>query len=81
MRKDLYEVIEDLDTLRLELLYQFKANKAFIGSELEDVYTDDRERLNIIDGIEYTQQGLINRLDKVSEELTEIMRAEKKISA
>ena len=76
MKKELYDVIEDLDSLRLELLYQFKANKAFIGSTLEDVYTDDRDRLNIIDGIEYTQRGLLNRFEKISNELTEIMKCE-----
>ena len=74
MKKDLYDVIEDLDSLRLELLYQFEANKAFIGSTLEDVYTNDRDRLNIIDGVEYTQKGLLNRFEKISDELTEIMK-------
>ena len=78
MRKDLYDVIEDLDTLRLELLYQFKTNKAFIASELKDIYTNDRELFNLLDGIEYTQQRLLNRLNRVSDELTEIMRAKKR---
>ena len=72
--KSLYDVIEDLNVLQSELLYQFKANKAFIGSELEESYTNEREKLSIIDGIEYTQQGLLNRFEKINNELIEIMQ-------
>jgi len=70
MEKELYDVIEDLDSLCLELLYQFKANKAFIGSTLDN----DIDSLSIIDGMEYTQQGLLNRFQKISNELTKIMK-------
>jgi hypothetical protein len=68
--KSLYDVIEDLDGLRLELFYQFKANKAFLDSVLQN----DRERLNTIDGMEYTQKGLLNHFEKISNELTELMK-------
>ena len=74
MKKELYDVIEDLDSLRLELLYQFKANKGFIESELRDVYSKDSDFLNLMSGIEYTQQGLLNRFEKISSELSEIMK-------
>jgi hypothetical protein len=70
MKKELYDVIEDLDSLRLELFYQFKANKAFLDSVLQN----DRERLNTIDGMEYTQKGLLNHFEKISNELTELMK-------
>ena len=70
MKKELYDVIEDLDGLRLELFYQFKANKAFLDSVLQN----DRERLNTIDGMEYTQKGLLNHFEKISNELTELMK-------
>ena len=74
MKKELYDVIEDLDILRLELLYQFKANKGFIESELRDVYSKDSDFLSLMSGIEYTQQGLLNRFEKISSELSEIMK-------
>jgi hypothetical protein len=70
MKKELYDVIEDLDGLPLELFYQFKANKAFLDSVLQN----DRERLNTIDGMEYTQKGLLNHFEKISNELTELMK-------
>jgi len=77
MRK-LYDVLEDFDTLNLEIAYYMKAQKGFIESELKDVYLKKRELFMLIDGIESTQERLLSRLDKVSKELAEIMRAEKK---
>ena len=71
--EDLYNVIEKYDTLRLELLYHFKANKGFIESELADSYLDSKELNSLMDGIEYTQRGLLNRFDKLGLELTEIL--------
>ena len=77
MRK-LYDVLEDFDILNLEIAYYMKANKGFIESELRDVYLQDRELLKLIDGIESTQQRLLERLGCISDELTEIMRAKKR---
>jgi len=74
MKRELYDVIEDLDSLRLELLYQFKVNKGFIESELRGVYSEDSDFLSLMSGIEYTQQGLLNRFKKISSELSEIMK-------
>jgi len=75
MKKDLYEVIEDFDSLRLEMAYLLQANKGFIYSELEDNYLKKGEFMSLISGIEYSNENLINRFEKISDELTEIMRA------
>lgn len=72
---NLYDVIEELDTLNIELSYYMKANKGFMESELKEVYLHKGEFLTLISGIEYTQQRLISRFEKISEELTEIMKA------
>ena len=78
MKKDLYDIIEDFHTLRLELSYQLKANKCLIESELKEVYLKDRELLDLLDGIHYTNDGLLNRFKKIGDELlTEVMKNEK----
>ena len=74
MKRELFEIIEELDTLRLELGYLFQANKGFIESELKEVYLDKDEFLSLISGIEYSNQGLINRFEKISSELTEVYK-------
>jgi len=74
MKRELFEIIEELDTLRLELGYLLQANKGFIESELKEVYLDKKEFLNLISGIEYRNQGLINRFEKISSELTEVYK-------
>jgi len=74
MKKDLYDIIEEFDSLRLEMAYLLKANKGFIQSELEDVYLKRDEFLSLIDGIEYSNQGLINRFENISNDLTEVMK-------
>ena len=74
MRRELFEIIEELDTLRLELGYLLQANKGFIESELKEVYLDKDEFLSLISGIEYSNQGLINRFEKISSELTEVYK-------
>jgi len=74
MKRELFEIIEELDTLRLELGYLLQANKGFIESELKEVYLDKDEFLNLISGIEYSNQGLINRFKKISSELTEVYK-------
>ena len=74
MKRELFEIIEELDTLRLELGYLLQANKGFIESELKEVYLDKDEFLSLISGIEYSNQGLINRFKKISSELTEVYK-------
>jgi len=74
--KKLYDIIEDFDSLRLELGYQLKANRAFIESELRGVYLKERELLELLDGIDLTHEGLLNRFSKISDELTEVMKHE-----
>ena len=74
MKRELFEIIEELDTLRLELGYLLQANKGFIESELKEVYLDKDEFLSLISGIEYSNQGLINRFEKISSELTEVYK-------
>ena len=74
MKIELFEIIEELDTLRLELGYLLQANKGFIESELKEVYLDKDEFLSLISGIEYSNQGLINRFKKISSELTEVYK-------
>ena len=74
MRKDLYDIIEELDSLRLEMGYLLQSNKGFIWSELEENYIDKTELLNLISGIEYSNQGLISRFEKISSELMEVYK-------
>ncbi len=73
--RNLYDVLEDFGMLRLEIAYQMKAQKALIESELRGVYQEERELLDLIDGITSTHKGLLCRLDRMGEELSEIMRA------
>ncbi len=74
MKKDLYDIIEELDSLRLEMGYLLQSNKGFIWSELEENYIDKTELLNLISGIEYSNQGLISRFEKISSELMEVYK-------
>ncbi len=74
MKKDLFEIIEELDNLRLELNYLLQANKGFIESELKETYLKKDDFLNLISGIEYSNQGLISRFEKISNELTEVYK-------
>ena len=76
----LYDVIEELDTLNIEISYYMKANKGLIESELAEVYLNKGEFLKLVGGIEYTQERLLNRLDAISEKLTEIMKDEREES-
>ena len=75
MIRALYDVIEDFDGLRLELAYYLKSNKSYIEVEVGEVYSRESDFLQILSGIEYTNQKLIERFELVSDELTEIMRA------
>jgi hypothetical protein len=77
MRKDLYDVIEDFDALRLELAYYLKSNKSFIEIEISDNYGHKHEFLSLISGIEFTNQKLIERFEDISTELSLIMKAMK----
>ncbi len=74
MKKDLFEIIEELDNLRLELNYLLQANKGFIESELKETYLKKDDFLNLISGIEYSNQGLISRFEKISNKLTEVYK-------
>ena len=74
MRKDLYDIVEEFDSLRLELGYLLQANKAFIESELRETYLKKDEFLNLIGGIEYSNQGLISRFEKISNDITEVYK-------
>ena len=74
MKRDLYDIIEEFDSLRLELGYLLQANKGFIESELRETYLKKDEFLNLMSGIEYSNQGLISRFDKISIELTEVLK-------
>ncbi len=74
MKKDLFEIIEELDNLRLELNYLLQANKGFIESELKETYLKKDYFLNLISGIEYSNQGLISRFEKISNKLTEVYK-------
>jgi len=77
MRKDLYDIIEEFDSLRLEMAYLLHANKGFIQSELEDNYLIKKDKfLNLMSGIKYSNENLINRFEKISDNLTELMKAE-----
>ena len=77
MSKDLYDVIEEFDTLRLELAYYLKSNKSFIEVEIADNYGVRSDFLELIGGIEFTTQRLIGRFETLSNELTEIMKTER----
>jgi len=74
MRKDLYDIVEEFDSLRLEMAYLLHANKGFIQSELEDNYLKKHEFLNLMSGIEYSNENLINRFEKISNELMEVYK-------
>jgi len=74
MKRDLYDIIEEFDSLRLELGYLLQANKGFIESELRETYLKKDEFLNLMSGIEYSNQGLISRFDKISIELTAVLK-------
>ena len=74
MKKDLYDIVEEFDSLRLEMGYLLQANKGFIESELKDVYLKQGEFLNLMSGIEYSNQGLISRFEKISNELTKVYK-------
>jgi len=76
MRKDLYDIVEEFDSLRLEMAYLLHANKGFIQSELEDNYLKKDKFLNLMSGIKYSNENLINRFEKISDNLTELMKAE-----
>ena len=77
MSKDLYDVIEEFDTLRLELAYYLKSNKSFIEVEIADNYSIRSDFLELVSGVEFATQRLIERFETVSNELTEIMRTER----
>ena len=74
MRKDLHDIIEEFDGLRLEMAYLLQANKGFIWKEIEDNYLKKDEFLSLMSGIEYSNQGLVNRFEKLSNELTEVYK-------
>ena len=74
MRKDLYDIIEEFDGLRLEMAYLLQANQGFIWKEIEDNYLKKGEFLSLMSGIEYSNQGLVNRFEKLSNELTEVYK-------
>ncbi len=77
MLRKLYDVIEDFDALRTELAYYLRSNKSYIEVEVGDNYSRDSDFLQILSGIEYSNQRLLERFNLVSDELTEIMRAER----
>ena len=72
MRKDLYDVIEDFDSLRLELGYLLHANRCLIETELKEVYLKDSELLSLVSGIEFTNQNLLKRFENISSELMKV---------
>ena len=74
MRKDLYDIIEEFDGLRLEMGYLLQANKGFIWSELEENYLKKDEFLSLMSGIEYSNQGLVNRFEKISNDMMEVYK-------
>jgi len=73
--KDLGKFIDNFDTLILELDYYLKSNRSFIEVELSDNYNNKREFFNLIDGIEFSNQSLLERFKVASNELTEIKKA------
>ncbi|CAA6805275.1 MAG: Unknown protein [uncultured Sulfurovum sp.] len=77
MQKSLYDVIEDFDTLRLELLYYLKSNESYIKVEVGESYSEKSDFLQILGGLEFTNEKLIERFKTVSDELTEIMKVQK----
>jgi hypothetical protein len=54
-----------------------KSNKCFIEVEIADIYVDRSEALSLLSGIESTQEKLLTRFEILSDELTEIMKAQK----
>ena len=53
------------------------SNKSYIQVEVGDNYSRDNDFLQILSGIEYSNQRLLERFDSLSGELTEIMRAKR----
>ena len=70
----LYDVIEDFGSLILKLEYQLKANQYMLDKLLEEFTNDDRERLNLIDGMEISNRQIIEELRVISTRLTNTMR-------
>jgi len=77
MSRNLYDVIEDFDTLRTELSYYLRSNKSYIEVEVGDNYSRDSDFLQILSGIEFSNERLLGRFETLSNELTEIMRAKR----
>jgi hypothetical protein len=73
----LYDVIEDFDSLIFKLEYYLRTNQAYTNELLEEVTNDDRERFNLIDGMELTNKQIVEELKTISTRLTKIMKDER----
>jgi|AAUQ01.1.fsa_nt_gi hypothetical protein len=70
----LYDIVEDFGSLIFKIEYQLRVNQAYMDKLLEEVTNDDRERLNLIDGMEVSNRQIIEELRAISARLTNTMR-------
>ena len=73
-RNDLYDVIEEYDSLILKLGYILTSDRAYTSKLLEDVINDNNELNQIGDGMEFLHSQLMEELKSISTKLTDIMR-------
>jgi len=70
---DLYDVIEEYDSLILKLGYILTSDRAYTNKLLEEI-TNDKAELNLIsNGVEFLHTQLIEEFKKVSTKLTTIL--------
>ena len=74
---NLYDTIEEFETLISRLTYQFTTNEALVTALLKDVYCKDTESNPIIDGMIISNKLILGDINRISDKLTVLMRSEK----
>ena len=73
-KNDLYDVIEEYDSLILKLGYILTSDRAYTSKLLEDVTNNNNELYQVSDGMEFLHSQLMEELKSISTKLTDIMR-------
>ena len=74
---NLYDTIEEFETLISRLTYQFATNEALVTSLLRDVYCKDAASNPIIDGMIVSNKLILGDINRISDKLTVLMKNER----
>ena len=73
----LYDTIEQLDTAIVKLNYTLQAHRAYTSELLSEYWNDKRIVLRVTDGLNATNNDLIEEFESISRSLTEIMKSQR----